>query len=275
MWLPSQASLRLSLMLMMMLSQRLPLSMTTAALTLPATATILARGALSPSTNTASDTGWPFPPPLRTATTCTDPSLPLDTLSASPILVLLDLSSRGPSSTPATARGALRPMLMLSMALSPLSRTATTSTATRLTPSTPSASPILALPDLTSRCLVSTLASTTVDTTARGAPSPSTEELPSTLDTLFPPPTGLLRVSALDTASDTATASTAMARGLLYHSTLLLDPLKSPPPSPLLLSTAIRTLSSEPVPIPMESEITISHPHICLVLPLMNKFLLL
>merc|ERR1712200_291962 len=163
--------------------------------------------------DTASDTEWPFPPPLRTATTCTATSSPPDTPSASPTLVPLDLSSRGPSSTPATARGALRPMLMLSTALSPLSRTATTSTATRLTPSTPSASPILALPDLTSRSLVSTLASTTVATTARGAPSPSTEELPSTPVTLFPPPTGLLRVLALDTASDTATASTAMARG--------------------------------------------------------------
>merc|ERR1712055_787860 len=135
------------------------------------------------------------------------------------------------------------------------SRTATTSTATRLTPSTPSASPILALPDLSSRSLVSTPASTTVATTARGVPSPSTEELPSTPDTLFPPPRGLLRVLALDTASDTATASTAMARGLLYHSTLLVDPLKSPPPTPLLLGTAIRTLFSEPVLIPRESEI--------------------
>merc|ERR1711928_249909 len=95
------------------------------------------------------------------------------------------------------------------------------------------------------------------------------------LDTLFPPPTGLLRVLALDTASDTATASTAMARGLLYHSTLLVDPLKSPPPTPLLLGTAIRTLFSEPVLIPMESEITISHPHIWHILRLMNKFLFL
>merc|ERR1711953_781946 len=150
------------------------------------------------------------------------------------------------------------------MALSPLSRTATTCTATRLIPSTPSASLILALPDLTSRSLVSTLASTT----ARGAPSPSAEELPSTRDTLFPPPTGPLRGLALDTASDTATASTAMARGLLYHSTLLVDPLKSPPPTPLLLGTAIRTLFSEPVLIPMESEITISHPHIWHILRL-------
>merc|ERR1712180_318417 len=113
---------------------------------------------------------------------------------------------------PASARGALSTALP-----SPL-RTATTCTDTSSPPDTPSASPILALPDLSSRSLVSTPASTT----ARGAPSPSTEELPSTPDTLFPPPTGLLRVSAMDTASDTATASTAMARGLLYHSTLLL-----------------------------------------------------
>merc|ERR1712180_432434 len=163
---------------------------------------------------------------------------------------------------PASARGALSTALP-----SPL-RTATTCTDTSSPPDTPSASPILALPDLTSRSLVSTLASTT----ARGAPSPSTEELPSTPDTLFPPPTGLLRVLALDTVSDTATAPTATARGLLYHSTLLLDPLKSPPPTPLLLGTAIRTLFSEPVLIPLESEITISHPHIWHILRLMNKF---
>merc|ERR1712180_15852 len=119
---------------------------------------------------------------------------------------------------PASARGALSTALP-----SPL-RTATTCTDTSSPPDTPSASPILALPDLTSRSLVSTLASTTVAITARGATSPSTEELPSTPDTLFPPPRGLLRVLALD--------------------------------------TAIRTLFSEPVLIRLESEITISHPHI-------------
>merc|ERR1712180_445813 len=119
---------------------------------------------------------------------------------------------------PASARGALSTALP-----SPL-RTATTCTDTSSPPDTPSASPILALPDLTSRSLVSTLAST---------------------------------------------------RGLLYHSTLLVDPLKSPPPTPLLLGTAIRTLFSEPVLIPMESEITISHPHIWHILRLMNKFLFL
>merc|ERR1711970_1243276 len=141
-----------------------------------------------------------------------------DTPSASLTLVLPDLSSRGLSSTPATARGALMPMLP-TVPL-PLFRTATTSTDTSTPPSTPSASPTPASADLTSRSLVSTPASTTVATTARGPLSPSTEELLSTLDALSLPLRGLLRVSALDTA--TAMGSTATARGPLMPTTELL-----------------------------------------------------
>merc|ERR1711913_111341 len=114
------------------------------------------------------------------------------------------------SSTPATARGALMPMLP-TVPL-PLLRTATTSTDTSTLPSTPSASPTPASADLTSRSPVSTPASTTVATTARGLLSLSTEEWLSTLDTLCLPPTGPLRDSALDTATDTGTTT---ARGPL------------------------------------------------------------
>merc|ERR1719234_1844997 len=104
-----------------------------------------------------------------------DMSWPLDTPSASLTPVLPDLSSRGLSSTPATARGALMPML--TTVPSPLLRTAITSTGTSLLPSTPSASPIPASVDLTSRSPVSTLASTMVASTARGPLSPSTGQL--------------------------------------------------------------------------------------------------
>merc|ERR1712112_745158 len=164
----------------------------------------------------------PSPPPWRTATMCTDMSWPPATLSASLTPVLPDLSSRGLSSTPATARGALMPTL--TTVPSPLLRTATTSTDTSTPPSTPSASPTLALVDLTSRSLVFTLASTTVATTARGPLSPSTAEWLSTLDTPSLPLTGLLRVSALDTDTATATdtVSTATARGPLMPTTELL-----------------------------------------------------
>merc|ERR1719234_1428504 len=169
-------------------------------------------------TDMASVTALPSPPLLRTATTSTDTSWPLDTPSASLTPGLPDLSSRGLSSTPATARGALMPML--TTVPSPLLRTATTSTATSLLPSTPSASPIPASVDLTSRSPVSTLASTTVASTARGPLIPSTEEWLSTLDVLSLPPRGLLRVSAL--ATDTDTDSTATARGPLTPTTELL-----------------------------------------------------
>merc|ERR1711970_707713 len=174
------------------------------------TATVSARGAPMLPSDMESVTESPSPPPLRTATTCTDMSLPLATPSASLTLVLLDLSSRGLSSTPATARGALMPMLP-TVPL-PLLRTATTSTATSTLPSTPSASPTPASADLTSRSLVSTPASTTVAAMARGPLSPSTEEWLSTLDMLCLPLTGLFRDSALDTATDTGTAT---ARGPL------------------------------------------------------------
>merc|ERR1711970_548194 len=125
------------------------------------TATVSARGAPMLPSDMESVTESPSPPPLRTATTSTDMSWPLATPSASLILVLPDLSSRGLSSTPATARGAL---------------------------------------------------------------SLSTEEWLSTLDTPCLPLTGLLRVSALDTATATATAmgSTATARGPLMPTTELL-----------------------------------------------------
>merc|ERR1711970_1483180 len=174
------------------------------------TATVSARGAPMLPSDMESVTELPSPPLLRTATTSTDMSWPLATPSASLILVLPDLSSRGLSSTPATARGALMPMLP-TVPL-PLLRTATTSTATSTLPSTPSASPTPASADLTSRSPVSTPASTTVATTARGPLSPSTEEWLSTLDTLCLPLTGLFRDSALDTATD---MDTATARGPL------------------------------------------------------------
>merc|ERR1711971_684766 len=176
-------------------------------------ATVLARGARMLPTDMASVTELPSPPLLRTATMSTDMSWPLDTPSASLTPVLPDLSSRGLSSIPATARGALMPML--TTVPSPLLRTATTSTAMSLLPSTPSASPIPVSADLTSRSPVSTLASTTVASTARGPLSPSTEEWLSTLDVLSHPLRGLLRVSALATDTD----STATARGPLSLST--------------------------------------------------------
>merc|ERR1711887_263357 len=168
------------------------------------TDTVLERGALMLLTDMASATELSSPPPLRTATMFTDTNWPLDTPSASLTPVLPDLSSRGLSSTLATARGLLMPML--TTVPSPLLRTATTSTATSSPPSTPSASPTPALVDLTSRFPVSTLASTTVATTARGPLSPSTEEWLSTPDMLFLPLRGLLRVLALDMATATATA---------------------------------------------------------------------
>merc|ERR1711970_1177028 len=151
-----------------------------------------------------------------------------DTPSASLTLVLPDLSSRGLSSTLATARGLLMPML--TTVPSPLLRTATTSTATSTPPSTPSASTTPASADLTSRSLVSTPASTTVATTARGPLSPSTEEWLSTLDMLCLPLTGLFRVSALDTATamDTATARGPLSlsmgqQSLLRTTTISMD----------------------------------------------------
>merc|ERR1719370_784305 len=111
--------------------------------------TVSARGALMLPTDMASVTELPSPPPLRTATTFTDISWPLDTPAASLTPGLPDLSSRGLSSTPATARGALTPML--TTVPSPLLRTATTSTATSTPPSTPSASPTPASVDLISQ----------------------------------------------------------------------------------------------------------------------------
>merc|ERR1711970_206712 len=189
------------------------------------TATVSARGAPMLPTDMESAMESPSPPPLRTATTSTDMSWPLATPSASLTLVLPDLSSRGLSSTPATARGASMPMPP-TVPLT-LLRTATTSTDTSTPPSTPSASPTPASADLTSRSLVSTPASTTVATTARGPLSPSTEEWLSTLDALCLPLKGLLRVSALDTATATAMVSTATARGPLTPTTELL-PLPTP-----------------------------------------------
>merc|ERR1712060_492821 len=153
------------------------------------TDTVSARGALMLPTDMASVTELPSPPLLRTATTFTDMSWPLDTPSASLTPVLPDLSSRGPSSTPATARGPLMPML--TTVPSPLLRTATTSTDMSTPPSTPSASP-----------------------------TPASEDWLSTLDVLSLPLRGLLRVSALDTATDMV--STATARGPLTPTTELL-----------------------------------------------------
>merc|ERR1711911_302816 len=209
------------------------------------TDTVSARGALMLLTDMASVTELPSPPPLRTATTFTDMSWPLDTPSASPTPVLPDLSSRGLSSTLATARGPLMPML--TTVPSPLLRTATTSTATSSPPSTPSASPTQASADLTSRSLVSTLASTTVATTARGLLSPSTdtEEWLSTLDVLFLPLRGLLRVSALDPATDMV--STATARGPLTPTTELLPlPTLSTRPTLATLDLTSRCLAFTP-----------------------------
>merc|ERR1712192_10411 len=191
----------------------------------------------------ASVTDLPSPPLLRTATTSTDMSWPLDTPSASLTPVLPDLSSRGLSSTPATARGALMPML--TTVPSPLLRTATTSTDTSLLPSTPSASPIPASEDLTSRSPVSTLASTTVASTARGPLSPSTEEWLSTLDVLSLPLRGPLRVSALAMATDTD--STATARGPLTPTTELLPlPTLSTRPTLVSLDLTSRCLAFTP-----------------------------
>merc|ERR1712121_674 len=151
-------------------------------------------------TDTESDTELPTspsPPPWRTVTTCTDMSWPPATPSASLTPVLPDLSSRGLNSTPAMARGALILPSDTELPTSPSPppwRTATTCTDMSWPPATPSANLTLVLPDLTSRGLSSILA------TARGLLSPSTAEWLSTLDTPSLPLTGLLRVSALDTA---------------------------------------------------------------------------
>merc|ERR1711970_463271 len=186
------------------------------------TATVSARGAPMLPSDMESVTESPSPPPLRTATTSTDMSWPLATPSASLILVLPDLSSRGLSSTPATARGPL--MLLTDTELDtelpspPPLRTATTFTDMSSPLDTQSASLTLVPLALSSRGLSSTPA------TARGPLSLSTEEWLSTLDTPCLPLTGLLRVSALDTATATATAmgSTGTARGPLMPTTELL-----------------------------------------------------
>merc|ERR1711913_49286 len=149
-------------------------------------ATVSARGVPMLPTDMASDTELPFPPLLRTVTTCTDMSWPLATPSASLILVPLALSSRELSSTPATARGPL---------------------------------------------------------------SLSTEEWLSTLDTPCLPLTGLLRVSALDTATATATAmgSTGTARGPLMPTTELLPlPMLSTRPTLATLDLTSRCLAFTP-----------------------------
>merc|ERR1719228_2294168 len=97
---------------------------------------------------------------------------------------------------------------------------------------TPSASLTLGLPDLSSRGLSSTPA------TARGPLSPSTEELLSTLDALSLPLRGLLRVSALDTAS---------ARGPLMPTTELLPlPTLSTRPTLATLDLTSRCLAFTP-----------------------------
>merc|ERR1719228_1116815 len=104
---------------------------------------------------------------------------------------------------------------------------------------TPSASLTLGLPDLSSRGLSSTPA------TARGPPSPSTEELLSTLDALSLPLRGLLRVSALDTA--TAMGSTGTARGPLMPTTELLPlPTLSTRPTLATLDLTSRCLAFTP-----------------------------
>merc|ERR1712189_136724 len=166
---------------------------------------------------------WPWPPPLKPSTAT---SFPL--LASAPGLPPTTATDPDPLPTEPTATVSARGALMLltdtasdteSLSPPPL-RTATTSTDTSLLPSTPSASPTPASVDLTSRSLVSTPASTMVATTARGPLSPSTEEWLSTLDVLSLPLRGLLRVSALDTA--TAMGSTATARGPLMPTTELL-----------------------------------------------------
>merc|ERR1711970_714933 len=189
----------------------------------------------------ASDTESPFPPLLRTVTTSTDMSLPLATPSASLILVLPDLSSRGLSSTLATARGPL--MLLMDTELDtespspPPLRTATTFTDTSWPLATPSASLILVPLALSSRGLSSTLA------TARGPLSLSTEEWLSTLDTPCLPLTGLLRVSA----SATAMGSTGTARGPLMPTTELLPlPTLSARPTLATLDLTSRCLAFTP-----------------------------
>merc|ERR1711997_848991 len=101
------------------------------------TATVSARGALMLPLDTELDMESPSPPPLRTATTFMDMNWPLDTPSASLIPVLPDLSSRGPSSTLATARGPLSPSTEEQLLL----RTTTTFTDTSLALDIPSASP--------------------------------------------------------------------------------------------------------------------------------------
>merc|ERR1712055_722426 len=203
------------------------------------TATVSARDL--PLTDTELATESPFPPPLRTATTDMDMSWPPATPLASLIQEPPAATSRGLSSTLATARGALSPSMGQPL---PLLRTATTSTATSTPPSTLSASPIPQA-GLTSRSPVFTPASTTVATTARGALSPSTAEWPSTLDTPSPPLTGLLRVSALDMATDMG--STATARGPLMPSTELLPlPTLSTRPIPATLVATSRSLAFTP-----------------------------
>merc|ERR1711874_530171 len=204
-------------------------------------ATVSARGVPMLPTDMASDTELPFPPLLRTVTTCTDMSWPLATPSASLILVLPDLFSRGLSSTPATARGQL--MLLTDTELDtalpspPPLRTATTFTDMSWPLATPSASLILVPLALSSRELSSTPA------TARGPLSLSTEEWLSTLDTPRLPLTGLLRVSALDTA----TASTGTARGLLMPTTELLPlPTLSTRPTLATLDLTSRCLAFTP-----------------------------
>merc|ERR1712181_200129 len=110
-------------------------------------------------------------------------------------------------------------------------------------PSTPSASPIPVSADLTSRSPVSTLASTTVASTARGPPSPSTEEWLSTLDVLSLPLRGPLRVSALATDTDSA----ATARGPLTPTTELLPlPTLSTRPTLATLDLTSRCLAFTP-----------------------------
>merc|ERR1719312_105380 len=144
-----------------------------------------------------SDTESLSPPPLRTATTSTDTNWPLATLSASLTLVLPALSSRGLSSTPATARGPLSP-----------------STEEWLSTLDTRCLPLTGLFRVSALDMAMAMGSTAM---ARGPLSPSTEEWLSTLDMLCLPLRGLLRVSALDTATDTG--STATARGPLSLST--------------------------------------------------------
>merc|ERR1712106_643019 len=107
----------------------------------------------------------------------------------------------------------------------------------------------------TSRSPVSTPASTTVATTARGPLSPSTdtEEWLSTLDTPFLPLTGLLRVSALDTAM----GSTATARGPLSLSMgqqLLLRTTTTSMDTSLALVTPSASLTPATLGLPSTSQ---------------------